>query len=115
MVMPDGRGAQGSAPDRSARYARGAGARVAGTARARHAGYRLGGVAENTVVGYPDVEYCYLAYLIDFSQGTPDGMRVGRGHRRNILAPEFRLAASGRTAPIGGAKRGGCLFVFAFA
>ncbi len=62
-------------------------------ARIEAAGLRAGS-GENVFLGQKDPWYCHLGFVVDWGTG-PGGMQPARGHRRNIMDPEFRLAGVG--------------------
>lgn len=67
-------------------------------------------VAENAFVGPKDPWSCHSSFVVDFGKG-PGGMQPGRGHRRNILNPDHRLAGVG-AVPYDGDKRFACTHNF---
>jgi hypothetical protein len=71
-----------------------------------------GGVAENAFVGPHDPWHCHLGYVVDWGAGGAGGMQAERGHRRNILNPDYRLAGVG-AVPYEDGKKFACTHNFA--
>ena len=64
--------------------------------RVRAAGF-TGGSAENIFRDARDPWYSHAGFVVDWGEG-PGGMQPGRGHRRNILNPSYRVAGCGAVA-----------------
>lgn len=78
--------------------------------RVRRAGFP-GGASENVFVGINNPWYCHLGYIVDWGEG-PGGMQPQRGHRRNILDRNVRLAGIG-AVPYESELKFGCTHNFA--
>lgn len=64
--------------------------------RVRAAGF-AGGSAENIFRDAQDPWYSHAGFVVDWGEGS-GGMQPGRGHRRNILNPSYRVAGCGAVA-----------------
>ncbi len=71
------------------------------------AGFKGNMFGENVGRDGREAWYCHCAYVIDWGPGGSGGMQPGRGHRHNILNPEFRRAGVG-CVPWPGAKNFAC-------
>jgi hypothetical protein len=62
--------------------------------RTKLAGFDAGRAGENIYRTAKNLWYCHSAFIIDWGPG-PGGMQPERGHRRNILSPDFNVAGIG--------------------
>ena len=62
--------------------------------RIKLAGFNEGRAGENIYRTAKNLWYCHAAFIIDWGPG-PGGMQPERGHRRNILNPDYNLAGIG--------------------
>ena len=63
--------------------------------RAEKAGFQSRGIGENIFLQATTPWYCHSAFVVDWGEGGTGGMQPGRGHRSNILKPDWRVAGMG--------------------
>src|SRR5262249_1897578 len=81
-------------------------------ARMAKVGFTEGG-GENVFVGPKEPWQCHLGFVVDWGKGGPGGMQAGRGHRHNILGPEYRVVGVG-AVPFEGDTKFACTHSLSF-
>lgn len=68
---------------------------INGGDRIKKTGYIGFSWGENIFNDVPSAWYSHQGFVVDWGSGGPGGMQAGRGHRRNMMNPEFREVGPG--------------------